>query len=473
VGDLIANKYRLVRELGMGGMGMVFEAEHIRLRQRFAIKMLHPSTQQDPTFATRFEREARAAVQLTSPYVARVFDVDVTTSDNIHYMVMELLRGHDLSREFSNRGQLSQADAASFVAQACLAMVEAHDLGIIHRDLKPSNLFLHDDGDKKCIKVLDFGISKILDDQEAQLTFTSQVLGTPMFMSPEQVQRPRSVDYRTDIWSLGVILYRALAGKPPFSGETAHAVAITVCTQDPPPLESYRSGLPEELLITVRSAMQRDSAKRCPSAAALYQRLAPFASLPFQPSSRIQELSERASESILPPPDPAIPIEVDSQTISDSTLFAKTEDSAITTEATGDSKNPLSRRSSMWAATIAVVAGMATIATVVMVLKPPSTKAPTTSLASQASSPIIPAKSSTDVPPAEPTSASASATASNTPTIAPTTSTSAKASVNPIPTYVKPAHVVPTKVPPAVPTATHQDPPPAGGKKTIPKYLQP
>src|SRR5688572_3320577 len=210
VGSVVAGKYSIVRLLGEGGMGLVYEAQHLRLRQSVALKMLLPSMLEHDVIISRFEREARSAGQLRSRHTARVMDVD-TTPDGVPYMVMELLSGRDLAVELEQRTRLPIDEAADIILQACAAMIEAHSLGIIHRDLKPSNLFLEMEGGTRIVKVLDFGISKVQNERDAKLTDADVVVGTAMYMSPEQVKASHAVDARTDIWALGVIFYEMLA----------------------------------------------------------------------------------------------------------------------------------------------------------------------------------------------------------------------------------------------------------------------
>jgi serine/threonine protein kinase len=233
-GDTIAGKYAIVKVIGEGGMGIVYEATHLRLRRRVALKMLLPhmmATSSDTV--VRFEREARAAAQLRDRHVTKVLDVD-TTADGLPYLVMEYLEGHDLEAELAARGPLPIGEAVGYVLQACTAMTEAHGAGIVHRDLKPSNLFLCPEREGWTVKVLDFGISKMADDGDARLTGTQASVGTPLYMSPEQVRSSRSVDLRTDIWALGVILYELLAGRTPFEGSTTAAAASIVADATPP-----------------------------------------------------------------------------------------------------------------------------------------------------------------------------------------------------------------------------------------------
>jgi serine/threonine-protein kinase len=285
-GEQILGKYQLIRLVGEGGMGAVFEAEHLVMRQRVAIKVLLPtrSTARD---AARFSREARAASQLRSAHVARVLDVDRLES-GLPFMVMEFLLGRDLEEELRIRGQLGVSEAVDYVIQACEAVAEAHARGIIHRDLKPGNLFLCEERDLRIVKVLDFGISKMQD--EANVTITCTALGTPLYMSPEQIRNAKEVDHRTDIWSLGVILFELIAGRPPFEGgPTAVSVAIAV---DPPPwLRTLRPEVPIELERVVMQALEKHPARRFATVADLAQALRRFASDPEHPGRvRLEDL---------------------------------------------------------------------------------------------------------------------------------------------------------------------------------------
>ena len=221
-GEMVGGKFIVERVLGIGGMGVVVAARHMQLGQSVAIKFLRRSAATSPESVNRFLREARASVGLQSAHVVRVMDVG-TLDDGLPFMVMEHLNGTDLGQSLEMRGVLPVAEAVDCLVQAMDAVAEAHSLGIVHRDLKPSNLFLtaRTDG-SPLVKVLDFGISKGVDTggQRVDLTSTSMVLGSPLYMSPEQVRSTKSVDTRTDVWALGVILYELVAGVPPFEAET-------------------------------------------------------------------------------------------------------------------------------------------------------------------------------------------------------------------------------------------------------------
>lgn len=274
-GQIVAGKYQLVRVLGEGGMGVVYEAEHVRLKQRVALKMLLPELLRVDDLVRRFEREARASSQLRSRHTARVMDVD-HTPDGVPYMVMEFLEGRDLDAELQARHALPLDEAVDYVLQASGAMDEAHGLGIVHRDLKPSNIFLAREHDGRCVaKILDFGISKVSNEGDAKLTSAEAVMGTAMYMAPEQVRSARNVDARADIWSLGVILYELLAGRAPFVGTPTQVVAAIV-TEDPAPLQELVQ-VPPALAAVVARCLTRDPARRFQSVRELMASLLPFA----------------------------------------------------------------------------------------------------------------------------------------------------------------------------------------------------
>ncbi|HEX3762946.1 MAG TPA: serine/threonine-protein kinase, partial [Kofleriaceae bacterium] len=217
-GTVLAGKYRIERRLGRGGMGLVLAAEHIELRSVVAIKCLHDAYARRSDVVMRFLREARASARLQSEHVCRVFDVD-RLDTGVPYLVMELLHGRDLAQVLRATGPLDPATVAAYLVQACDAIGEAHAAQIVHRDLKPSNLFLtrRRDG-APLIKVLDFGVAKAPEEGSPVLTDASTVVGSPRYMAPEQIRAARIADARSDIWSLGVILYELVSGRPPFEG---------------------------------------------------------------------------------------------------------------------------------------------------------------------------------------------------------------------------------------------------------------
>jgi serine/threonine protein kinase len=258
-GDILAGKYRVERVLGAGGMGVVVQATHLELDERVALKFLLPEALENAEAAARFVREARAAVKIKSEHVARVIDVG-RLENGAPYMVMEFLEGADLNA-LIERGPLPIEDAIDYVIQACDAMAEAHAAGIVHRDLKPSNLFLTRRADGSgLIKVLDFGISKmnVPDVSAAGLTHTSAFMGSPYYMSPEQMRSARNVDHRSDVWSLGVILYELVAGTPPFVAPTLPDLLAKIMTEPPAPLREKRPDAPAELEQVIGQALVKD-----------------------------------------------------------------------------------------------------------------------------------------------------------------------------------------------------------------------
>ncbi|MGO9712327.1 MAG: serine/threonine protein kinase [Polyangiaceae bacterium] len=261
-GDILAGKYRVDRILGVGGMGVVVAAHHVQLDDHVAIKFLLPEMLNNAECVLRFAREARAAVKIKSEHVARVTDVGKLESGS-PYMVMEFLEGEDLSAWIS-RGPLRIEQAVDFVLQACEAIAEAHSLGIVHRDLKPANLFcIKRPGGQASIKVLDFGISKVTGGaQDVSMTRTTAVIGSPVYMSPEQMKSSREVDNRTDIWALGVILFELLTGRTPFGGDTVTEVAIHIAMDPTPPPRSLRPEIPLGLDAAICKCLEKDRAKR-------------------------------------------------------------------------------------------------------------------------------------------------------------------------------------------------------------------
>ncbi|MEO7033380.1 MAG: serine/threonine-protein kinase [Polyangiaceae bacterium] len=282
IGDVISDKYRIDSVLGIGGMGKVFGATHLGLGQKVAIKVLtvEPDDTRRDEAQERFLREGRATAALVSDHVVRIYDVG-TLASGAPFMVMEHLRGQDLAQLIQRTGPLSVELAADCVRQAASAIAAAHAQGIVHRDLKPSNLFLTQRSDgSPLIKVLDFGISKNmqaeLEPLSASLTATRSVLGTPFYMSPEQVRDAKKVDFRTDIWALGLILHEALTGSPAFEGTTLPGVCAAIAADPPAALRLIRPEVPVELEAIVLKCLEKDSLRRFQTAAALVDRLGPW-----------------------------------------------------------------------------------------------------------------------------------------------------------------------------------------------------
>jgi serine/threonine-protein kinase len=310
-GTIIAGKFQVEDVLGRGGMGVVLSATHLVLGRRVAVKFLLPEAMRVPDAAARFLREARAAVAIQSEHVARVIDVG-TLDGGPPYLVMEFLAGTDLSRLLKRSGPLAIADAVDFVLQAGEAIAEAHALGIIHRDLKPQNLFLTRRAEgSPLVKVLDFGLSKATapDDSppETSLTATGVVMGSPPYMSPEQVRSLKDVDWRTDIWALGVILYELMTGARPFQAPSLTALSACIVADAPRSARERRPEIPKALEAAVMCCLEKDVARRTRSVGELAQAIAPFAPARSGPSiERIVRLSQE-SRTIPEASSPAVP----------------------------------------------------------------------------------------------------------------------------------------------------------------------
>lgn len=275
-GDLLDGKYRVERVLGQGGMGVVVAATHIQLGERVALKFLLPAHEKDREVRSRFEREARSAARIRSPHVARVTDVGHTPSGG-PYLVMEYLAGMDLQAMLDTRGPLPIADAVDFTAQACLALAEAHRVGVVHRDMKPANLFLTRANDgTACIKLLDFGISKVQAPEISRLT--NGALGTPEYMSPEQLRDASSVDARCDFWGVGLVLHQLLVKQHPFHGLPLGPLLMAILQQPAPSLRALRAEVPAALEAVVHRCLEKEPARRYPDAGELARALLPFAS---------------------------------------------------------------------------------------------------------------------------------------------------------------------------------------------------
>ncbi|NUO54918.1 MAG: protein kinase [Polyangiaceae bacterium] len=283
-GTLIAKKYRVERLLAAGGMGAVLKAHHEALDQAVAIKVMRPELADKSEAAQRFLREARAAAKISSDFVARVTDTG-TLEDDTPFMVMEFLEGRDLDQLIEAEGRLPIMRAVDYSVQALAGLAAAHAMGIVHRDLKPSNLFLaqRPDGTSR-VKLLDFGISKVVDAagdralKAGATTSAGAMLGTPRYMSPEQVSSAKSVDLRTDIWSMGLILYEMLTASYPFQGENSGEILAAILTNPVPPVAGLRPDVPDGVAAVVHRALAKSRHERFETAHAMMQALAPFAS---------------------------------------------------------------------------------------------------------------------------------------------------------------------------------------------------
>jgi serine/threonine-protein kinase len=293
----IGGVFRILRRLRSGGMGVVYEAQNSETGARCAVKVVtlptHPGAL-DPVgqdslsdftasaykeAVRRFEREVRASSAVVSPHIVQVLDAGFDEKQNAPFIVMELLQGEDLQATLKERSRLPIDLAVRIAMQACAGIAKAHDAGVIHRDIKPGNLFLSEGEDGTLtVKILDFGIAKIkLPDDAApsgDLTRTGSILGSLHYMSPEQIKGAKNIDHRTDIWSLGVVIYQMLAGITPFkNAETAGETMLAICTRPPEDVREHAPEVPDDLAGIVMRALQMDPERRFASAEAMLAEL--------------------------------------------------------------------------------------------------------------------------------------------------------------------------------------------------------
>ena len=269
----IGEKYAVVRRLGKGGMGTVFEAIEEGTGNRVAVKVIAADLAEDPSLVTRFHREARTVAALDTPHVVKVMDTGVDQDTQLPYMVMEFLEGEDLRQLLKRLGPLPAELALRIAAQACRALEMAHQQKILHRDIKPANLFLARQGDLRVVKLLDFGVAKIQhgenngDAEVTNLTRTGSMIGSPLYMSPEQAKGYKNIDGRSDLWSLGVVLYQMLCGRTPHAKiDELGELLVRICTMPPPPIQRRAPWVPPSVAGLLRHALAMEPDDRFPSA---------------------------------------------------------------------------------------------------------------------------------------------------------------------------------------------------------------
>ncbi len=312
--DLVGHtvgKYRITRLCGRGGMGSVFEAQNTAIGKRVALKFIDPDHAASRDSVQRFLREAQAASAVESHHIVQIFDVG-ETDDGQPFLVMELLRGENLGQRLARSTTLPVRDAVHVVAQTLRGLHRAHEAGIVHRDLKPENIFLSEnDDDPMFVKIVDFGISKIMRRarslEASTLTQQGVVLGTPFYMSPEQAQAMPDLDARTDLWSVGAILFECLAGCRPFPGDTYEQVIIAICTRPAPDIRDICPDVSPALAAVIARSMQRDRNQRFQSALEFLEalRLAMPDVVAAVPSSSIPAAHRTWQSAGAAPPPPA------------------------------------------------------------------------------------------------------------------------------------------------------------------------
>jgi hypothetical protein len=317
-GTILVEKYRIERVLAKGGMGVVARAHHLILDVPVAIKFLLPDALEQEETVQRFLREAQAAARLKGEHVSRIIDVG-TLETGAPYLVMEYLEGVDLKDLLRRRGRLDPGFAVDLTLQACEALAEAHALGIVHRDVKPSNFFLTQGADgAPLLKLIDFGVSKVAGPMTKGITNSQVIIGTPAYMSPEQMASSKNVDARTDIWSLGVLLYELVAGRRPFRGDSFGPLVVRVTTQPMTPLDDVE--LPEGLAAVIARCLEKEADHRFQTTAELAAALASYAGTPSQ-AARALERTARMLE-LATASGVAVPLVRDAQAASSDTAYS-------------------------------------------------------------------------------------------------------------------------------------------------------
>jgi serine/threonine-protein kinase len=304
---ILGGRYRVERELGRGGMAKVFEGTDTVLGRRVAIKILAPQFAEDEAFVQRFRREAQAAARIGNPHIVSVFDTG--SDDGVHYIVMEFVEGRTLADYLAGGGRVLPERAIGVAQDVCEALAAAHAQGVIHRDIKPGNIMLDPRGQ---VKVTDFGIARMTTTAET-VAQTAAILGTASYLSPEQAQG-QPVDGRSDIYSLGCVLYEMVTGRPPFLGETPVTVASKQVLEQPVPPSTLNGDVPADLDAVILRALAKNPANRYTSAEELRADLErvrtglPVEATPLLPSSTTQVLDRSAQRTeALPPPEPRRP----------------------------------------------------------------------------------------------------------------------------------------------------------------------
>jgi eukaryotic-like serine/threonine-protein kinase len=441
------DKYRVLSTLGLGGMGVVVAAEHLQLSNKVAIKFLLPNLSDNAAVIQRFVNEAKAATKINSEYVARVLDVGTMRHpglppEGIPYMVMEHLDGKDLQVHVKTGKRFPVPEAISYTAQAAEALAQAHKVNIIHRDVKPANLFLAEDADgNRKVKVLDFGISKLLDEdpQEMGLTKTTTVLGSGLYMSPEQMRSAKNVDFRTDIYSLGICMYELLTGTQPFTADSFSELCVKVNIDPPTPIHKWRPDISKELAAVIARAYARNPDERYQTVQAFARALEPFAGIHAPILGQVQQVT-RAEGAMA-----SIPPGILTAPVASNLVGQSTEATTATTQVNAPEKK--SKGGMVLLAGGLIVAAIAGSA--VVMLQSSDTTDTSQAPAKTNSPSVAPKATETAVPPETPPSAVASAQPATSASAANSAAASASASNSPetTPSLAKPSPPPPRVVP--------------------------
>lgn len=430
-GQVLEGKFRVENVIGEGAMGLVVEATHLDLEERVALKFLRDEAKARPDLASRFAREARASATIKNDHVARVYDVG--THDGAPFIVMEYLVGRDLEQILHAGGPLDPTEAVELVIQACEGLTAAHTQGIVHRDIKPGNLFVSEHGGIRQLKLLDFGISKAglkkgtLEDVDLLTGDTTQIMGSPHYMSPEQIRSTKDVDLRADIWSLGVVLFELITGKTPFDASEITGIIAQVLHEPHRTARSLVPDIPTGLEEVIDHCLQKEPAKRYQCAADVAVALLPFAPKRSRAvAERATKMQARAAGADLPPESLPPPV------------YRPTPPPPVVAP---PAPEPPARASLAWLALLAVVLGLGGGAFALfsrIQLRPPAAPEPVRTALPEPATSVVATATASAVP---------SASAVEAPTAVPPTAVPVVASAS----VVRPPVAVPVAVPVAAP----------------------
>ena len=457
-GAILAGRYRLEEVVGHGGMGSVWRATHTGLGEQVAVKLVSSAFARSSEALRRFDTEAKSAAKLRSRHVPQVFDNGVL-EDGTPYLVMELLHGESLAARINRLGPIPLPETVGIVEQCCRALGRAHSLGIVHRDIKPENIYLaHSvDDDSYIVKVLDFGIAKVaspLSDDGRSSTRTGTLLGTPLYMSPEQARGLRSIDSRTDLYSLGLVSYTMLTGRLPFSGETLGDLLLQICAEPLPSLCALAPSLPPPMEDWFRKACARTPDERYSSAQEMVEGMRVAAGISASAGFGGSFSSSEGGGSHLPRPS------FESKQIATLQASSTTGGALLATTA------PNPRRARWIAVAAAAVVGLAVVPVIVLVTrgKDPTTKAPASETASAvATAPLATAGADATAEVLAPLATEPSTRPGPNPTVAPTSRSPEKPAATAAHPGARPGVATTPVVPAGKPTTTRPTTKPAGG----------